>query len=813
MSMFHWLDVRYALRLLRRSPAFTALTVIVLGGGLALSIFTFSFLHAAMVRPLPLSGGERLVRVEPASGSVPGTIDAAELALVRPGVTTLRDLGAFTRRELILGSEGRRRVIGATAAEWNIFEHTRTPPAIGRTFRAGDAAPGAEPVIVLAHRTWEVAFGGDSGIVGRTVALDGTMTRVIGVMPEGYGFPVAAAAWVPLGAETLRAPVPRTLYLDVYGRLAPGASASEARRELEVLFTRARASLPRRADEPPAAPVHLDVRSFPMAQIGDEAPLVFGLLNLLASLILMLACIDVVNLLLARANERSRETAVRLALGASRGRLVMQGMWESVLLSLSGGVLATVLAAWGLDAINAWTHSRLADNLAFWWVWGFDRTTLLAAGAFVTATIAVLGGVVAARTTRMRVNEALQDGGTRAGARAEGRIARALVATQIATVSVLMFFGVMSGIVAWQAAHVEFGYDTRHLLAASVDLPADRYETPERRAAFFRALDTRLAQWREIDGAVLRTRLADDGTAEGEIEIGDGRPVPPAGTRPRAYVRGVLGPLTALGMSLGEGRLLDASDRRDGPPVAVVSRAFAARHWPTRSAVGQRVRLSGLGERDEWRTVVGVVSDVVLGNPLSRERSTEAVYVPLAQSDAASVSIMFRHRGDEGGARAALNQSIAAIDPTLPPPDVSTYDEILEKSALIARSVAKLFAACFGFALLLAVCGTYGLMARAIGRRTREIGVRRALGATDGDIVRLLMGQGGRQLGIGAVVALPAMLLVGAGFAHYVPIALALAAATGLAVTATIVAVVLAATYVPTRRALAVAPRDALWRE
>jgi putative ABC transport system permease protein len=278
-------------------------------------------------------------------------------------------------------------------------------------------------------------------------------------------------------------------------------------------------------------------------------------------------------------------------------------------------------------------------------------------------------------------------------------------------------------------------------------------------------------------------------------------------------VQATLGSLATLGVRLRAGRETDATDRSGTVPVAVVSQAFAERHWPRATALGQRVRLTGAGEHAEWRTVVGVVSDVLLGNALSRDRSAQAVYVPLGQTAAVDATIVFRHRDDAAAAQAALYQTLASVDPLLPPPAVSTFDEMLGKTALIARSVAKLFALCFGFALVLAVSGTYGLMARSIGRRTREIGLRRALGATDGVIVRTLLGQGGRQLRVGAVVALPFMLLVGVGFPHFFPIGVALSLATGFGVASTIVAIVLVATYAPTRTAMSIAPRDALWRE
>jgi predicted permease len=804
--MFHWQDVRYALRLLRRSPFFTVLTIAVLGGGLGLSIFTFSFLHIAMVRPLPLHEGERVVRIM--EGRT-GSIDAAEFAALRPALRTVTGVGAYSWRELILGSDGARRAVHAAAAEWNIFEVTRTPPMLGRGFRIDDERPGAEPVIVLGHRTWEVAFGSDPGIVGRLVPIDGVPTRVIGVMPAGYGFPVAADAWVPIPTSLLEARVPDVARVQAWARLAGGATTSSARSELETLLSRVRRERAAgMSGEAPAARVV--VQSFQRAQIGDEAPLVFGVLNLLATLILLLACINVTNLLLARANERARETAVRLALGAPRARLILQGLWESVLLCVAGGVLATALAAWGLDAIDGWAQSNLEGNLAFWWKWRADGTTVLAAGAFVTLTLAVLGAATSLRATQVHINAVLADGGARTGGRREARTARVLVATQVGVVSVLMFFGVLSAIVAWRVAHLDVGFDTRHLLQAGVEPAADRQDTRAKRDAFWLGIHEALAAQPEIDAFVLRNGLADIGSRGGELVI-DGDSLG-GGARPTAYVQAAIGSLDVFGVGVIDGRSLSRDDGPSAPPVALVSRSLATRHWPGRSPIGARVRLSGLDAKEPTRTVVGVVEDMIMGAPLSRDRSPLAVWVPLRQVDAPYAVAIFRHRGNVAATRAGFHEAHRNVDPLLPVGSVQTFEEILGKSALLARSVTKLFAACFGFALLLAVSGTYGLMSRSIGQRTREIGVRRALGATDRVIVRLLLGQGARQLGVGALVALPFMLLVGVGFAMYVPIALPIATGAGVLVAATVIGVVLAATWLPTRRALMVTVRDALWR-
>lgn len=816
-DMLHLQDVRYAFRLLARSPLFTLLTLVVLAGGMGVTVFTFSFLYTAMLRPIPLSGGERIVRLQAVEDGSVRSFDAADFARMRPQIATLSDVGLWNSRDVVMGSAeggGARRVLETTAVEWTLFDATRNPPALGRAFRPDDEAPGAAPVIVLSHRTWILAFGGDSTVVGRRVLLNGVSTEVVGVMPPGYGFPVAADSWVPLGSAVREATEPGRYAVSAFGRLADGATREQASQELETLLRRARSDRPPVAADSSGTRLGVLVRSFPMAQMGDEGPYVFGILNLMAVLILLLACVNVANLLLARANERSRELAVRLALGASRARLAIQALWEPVALVTIGGGLATALAAWGLGVVNRWAQQHMEGNLAFWWVWGMDTPTIIAAGGFMTVTIAALGGVMAVRATSTRFHDVLRDSGTRAGGRGAGRAARALVVTQVATVTVLLFFGVLSGIAAHRFANMNPGYDTTRLLASSVEPEAARYATADARRALWTRLYDGMSAWPEVEHVVVRARLGEGDDESGALEFGDGRSLA-AGATPRAWVQGVLGSLEALGIATLEGRPLTPGDRDGQAGVALVSRAAAQRHWPGKSPVGERVRLPGTGEtgEDTWRTIVGVVDDVMYGDEFSRDRSAVAVYVPLTQHDAGWVTLLFRHRGDAAAAQAALHTTVTTVDPQLVPSKVSTYDEILEKSALIARSVSRLFAICFAFALLLAVSGTYGLMARSIGMRTREIGVRRALGASDRSIQQLLLGQGGRQLGIGAVVALPLMVLVGLAFARFFPIAPWLALSIGVGVSLAIVAVVLAATWIPTRRALAVAPRDALFRE
>ena len=807
--MIHAQDIRYAVRLLVRSPGFSFLTVLLLAGGLGLSTFTFSFLHTAMMRPLPLSEGDRIVRltrVQEDGRRAP--VDVIDVAMLRASMRTVRELGAYTSREVIVGREGDRRVLSATLADPVLFKVTRTPAFLGRTLLPSDAEPGADPVIVLTYQTWQTTFAADRAVLDSPVFINGVSTRVVGVMPERFGFPVAQDAWLPLPTTATTATLAGTDFLSLFGRLAPGATHAQVAAEGTALLKGALVA--RDTSGTVATRTAMTAESFPAAQMGDERILVFTFLNVLAALILLLALVNATTLLTARANERVRETAVRLALGASTSRLVMQGMWEGLILCVLAGLVGTAGAAWGLDAITRWTQANMPDNLAFWWVWRMDRVTLLSAGAFVTVAIAVLGSVVSLRAIRTNVREVLQDGSARSGSRREGRLARTLIAMQVTAVTVLMFVGVLSGVMARRVVTIDPGYDPTNLLQADLTPPSDRFATNDARLPVYQAVEAGLAERAAIDGVLLRARLAEPRGVSGRFALREPRA---PGTLPSANILATLGAVSTLGIDLVDGRHLNASDDRTRAPVVVISQSLALRHWRGRSPIGEQLRLAGVGDTLQWRTIVGVVSDIPYGDPLSRDRSTEAVYLPLLQTTVPSVDVFVRHAATEVAGRQALHEVFGAVDPLLVPGYIFRASEVIAKAGMITTGMTKLFGACFAFALLLAVAGTYGLMSRAIGLRTREIGVRRALGATDARATRMLLAQGARQLGVGTLVAVPILAAIGAAGTHFFPLSGVLTAVMAVVVSLAIVAVVLAATWIPTRKVLRVALRDALWRE
>ena len=706
----------------------------------------------------------------------------------------------------MIGRGGETRVVTVTDADPVLFSVARTPTRLGRPLLPADAAPGAEPVMVLTHRTWEVAFASSPAVVDRVVPINGVGTRIVGVMPPGFGFPVAQDIWLPLPA-TDAATAPSVDGVSLFARLAPGATPAQAAAEASTVLQSIAAA---RRPSAPGTVVHaMSVESFPAAQIGEERTVVFTALNAAAGLILLLSLVNVTTLLTARANERVRETAVRLAFGASTGRLVVQGLWETVILCLAGGVAGTAAAAWGLDAITRWTRANMEGNLAFWWVWQMDRVTIASAGAFVTVAIAVLGAIVSMRALRTNVRDVLQDGSARGriAARRPARPRARRHAGDDRDGADVRGRAVRRGRAPRGVARPRLRPGPR--AAGRSDAAGRALRGRDARDAVFRDVEAWLAQDGALSGVLLRQRLAArDSGGTFAVRTAD----PNAASAP-AHVLATLGAMSTLGIDLVQGRALAVSDDRRQAPVAAISRSLAARQWPGRSPLGEQLRLSGRGDAEPWRTIVGVVSDVPYGNPFGRDRSAEAIYVPLLQAGVTDTDVIVRYRTSEVAGRQALHQVFGAIDPQMVPGFVFRASEVIEKSGLITVGLAKLFGACFAFALLLALAGTYGLMSASIGLRTREIGVRRALGATEAMATRMLLTQGARQLGVGTLIAAPVLLAIGVAATQLFPLGGALTAAAGVLVSAAIVAMVLATTWLPTRRVLSVPLRDAIWKE
>jgi predicted permease len=793
-------DLKYALRLLAKSPWFTALTVLVLAGGLAISLYTYAALNTIVYRDLPLPNSGSIVRI--AYGAWPNVrpLDAFELAGMRAQARSVEELGVYRDSRALVGEAGASRSVLGAESDWRIFEFTRVQPLLGRGFVRDDGAPGAEPVAVLGYATWQSAFAGDASVVGTLARINGRPTRIVGVMPEGYGFPMNKGIWLPLPAEDLEPDGYSGKMFDAYARVRPGVSAETAEAELTELVERIRRAQPE-TDERTREPV--SIGSLQAASFGVFGDVVFGVLNSLSLAILLLAAVNIGNLLLARTNARMNEIGVRIALGAPRVRLVVQTALENVILCSLGGALAIYLAARTLQATSGFMRSLLGNYMPFWWTWGLDTELVVVTGLLLVSTIAVVSVLPALSVTRADPNRLLKDG-PRAGRGLEtGRISRALVTVQVALISAVMLVGSAAALIAGRMTDFDFGMDTANLYMMGVELPEGRYATAAERSSFH---DRLLAELRATPGVDAARVMRDSLIAPFGVTGADY--ATPA-ERPTAWLV-VLGESPVpIGPVLLEGRAFDSRDDATGLKTALVSRTLAGEQWPGKSPLGETIEVAIADAAPERRVVVGVVGDVTFDPVGMSAAGNSAIYVPLSQSSLPSTRVIVRHFGDEAVAHGAMYEALARVDATIAP-NINSYDTALDSLTRFARAITKLFAGCGAFAILLAITGIYGMSSNAVVLRTHEIGLRRALGATNRSVIGLFVKQSARQLTIGLSLSALLSIVVLAVIRRTFAIGAGELALIGSGVVLVISTTVLASVYLSVRSAIRLDPSSAL---
>jgi len=806
-------DLRYSLRLLTRSPAFSLTTVVILTGGLSVSLFTYSLLHTMMYKPLPLPAGDAVVRIFALEGGRTQYMEGHTFDFVRRNVDSFEVIGAYDTRLVQIRGGTSPASIQATFVEPNMFDVAAVAPSLGRRLLPADAEPGAEPVVVLSYYMWSATFGSDPDIIDDLVDLNGVSTRIVGVMPRDFGFPVFGLLWLPVDLSESGRPEGEVTFLSAYAKLRAGVSAERANLELHETVQRYRATVTDR-DTLDATPDSAKTRTFQKAQMGDEAEVSFAIMNMAAGFILLLACVNAANLLLARCLERTREITIRVAIGASRLRLVIQMMGEGIIMTTVAGGLTIFVTARALAIFDARSHAAAPEGLAYWWRWGMDAPTLAAASVLMLGTALLVGGIPAWRVVRADTNAALRDGQQGGQGLATDRLTRTLVVVQIAAISVLLFLGGMTAHVTYQAGTIDFGLDTDRVMIGSVVISEEDYPTPEARVALLQRVKAEVEASAAIEAVMLRAQVGGEGPVMLEGAVYDNE-----ANQPTARVRTQMGDSAMLGLELRSGRRLDERDALAALPTAMVSEALARELWGAQSPLGRRLRVGSVEtapgeEQRPWRTVVGVVSNIYEGNPLDGEREGQTLYLPMAQLAPTSAGITFRHRGDTSAAMAAMTGALDEIGPTVELVRVTNFDEMLDQIRGMSLAVSQVLGACFGFALILAIGGIYGLTSRSVTQRTQEIGIRRALGASKARIIALFLRGSGRQLTIGLGLALAVGVTTSiAVLSRYPELNVWAFVTAGLLVPTLITGLVLTATYLPTRRAVKMNPRAAIWRE
>jgi predicted permease len=740
-----WLgDLRVGFRLLVRNPAVTLPVAATLALGIGSTVTMFSITHG-LLRDLPVERPEEVVAIAPVDARL-GTgggvlVPAADLEALRSVQTSFRDVAAYRRGSFQVSdvaAEGGysrvavepRRYDGAEIVPWAL-DLLEVRPWIGRGFEPSDLAAGSPPVVLVSHRLWRERFGADPRALGRPLRVGGTVRTVVGVMPERFGFPTLQHVWVPLdlGTAALRGDAD----LDAFARLRPGVTLEQASAELALLAPRLPSALARSA----GAPETLIAERFTERFIGSDAgPLLYAMLAVV-SCVLLIACANVTNVLLARSVHRAREMALRAALGGARTRILRQLLSETLWLAGAGALGGTALAWLGVD----WFQRALGHRIERFWVeFRVDGAALLFAASLTLLATVLAGLAPALQTLRADVVGALRDAAGGVSSFRMARTARLLVAVEVALSCVLVSIAALMGRGASELAARDLGFDPAAVLAGSLVLEEDDYPDGAAILELADRLRGEAAERPALGAAAIASKAPGLESASQPLAL-EGEVYVEPEDQPRVQVRHLdpayfalfeVAPARALGGG-DTGRVIQERDRDGAVPVAVVNVAFVERVLGGGNAVGRRVRLASEGEAGTWREIVGVVDD--RGTTMEEGRPAPGLLLPLAQAPTARLVLLVRPSGGVEAAAAAMRSAVSTVDPLLPIDELATVEQRLREETLPQRTFGFMFAT-FGVAgLLLAGVGLYGVLAFTVSRRAREIGLSRALGADTGQVL------------------------------------------------------------------------------
>jgi putative ABC transport system permease protein len=738
-------DVRYAVRTLARSPGFTVVALLALALGIGANTAVFSVVNGVLLRPLPFADSDRLLMVFTSRPhSERGNASVAEFLDWRAASRSFQTLDAVDRNRFTLTGDGEAVQISGLSVTATFFETLKVRPLLGRTFANGDDRPGRDPTVVLSERLWRKRYASNPDIVGKVVTLGGRPHTVIGVMPASFEFwqrDVEAWAIFPLRPPTRRGPH----LLRGVARLRPGVTVAHAAAEMEMIARRVQ-----RANPKDYANLRFPVVPVREAIVGDIRPLLWVLSGAVV-LVLLIAVSNVANLMLARSTARQREIAVRLSIGAGRGRLVRQFMTESVLLSLAGGALGTGLAVSGVTALR-----RLGpQDLPRLGEIGVDGQVLAFTLLVSLASALLFGLAPALAACAAPLNERLKAGGRAGESRSQGRARGVLVVAQV-TLSVLLLIG--AGLLVRSFTRLGrvdpgFGAPPDRVLTMLVSLTGPRFEKPHAVTAFWDELLVRTRALPGVEATSMSLTIPPYGTEFDDYEI-EGKPLPVGEEHPSVPVPFVSHDYRkTLGIPLLRGRWFDGRDRADTPRVTVISESMARKHFSGENPVGRRMKYGGPTQTwHPYMEIIGVVGDVKY---LGLDRDSGAVFYELSfRIPFRDMWLLVRTQGEAQPLAAAVRRVIHSLDPDVPVDRVGTIAQELAHSVTLPRFRSLLMAVFAASALLLSAIGIYGVIAYSVAQRTQEIGVRIALGATPMGVVRMVLGQGGRLAVVGIALGL-----------------------------------------------------------
>jgi putative ABC transport system permease protein len=800
-------DLRYGFRMLLKRPGFAFVTIVTLSLGIGANSAIFTVVNAALLRPLPYREPERLVHLWETTprqqfgereASYPDYLDW------KANNQVFEDVAGYTKRSFTLtGRDTPERLEGAAVTD-NFLQVLGVEPALGRSFRPGEGLPNTARLVLLSHGLWQRRFGGDPNIVGQTLALNGESYEVIGVLPERFQFAPANTAelWATLNPNDGQVSRRFMHWLNIIARLKPNVSIEQAQAGMGSV-----AQAIAQGDPASHTGTAIKVISLHEQIVGNIRPILLVLLCAVC-FVLMIACANVANLLLARSTARRKEIAIRTALGAGRARLIRQLLTESMALALLGGAVGLVLAQWGVDLLLAGIPAAQAKTMPYLQGLTIDSRVLLFTIGVSLLTGVVFGLAPALQSSKLNLQESLKEGGKTSAAQTHGRLRSLLVVSEIALALVLLVgAGLMLKSLVRLLA-VDPGFNPDNLLTLRVLLPMTKYPEDAQLAAFHQQLIEHVENLPGVKGvgSVNILPLLGGNTA---TFVPEGRPAPPPGEEVESNIRDVSSSyFRVMSVPLIRGRYFTDQDTAQTPPVLIINQTLANRLFPGQDAVGQRLIYPKL-EMPPFE-IVGVVGDEKVTG--LDKAITPVVYGPYLQAPNNSISLVVRTNSDPNSIAMAVRSEIQALDPDLPVFDVRTMGQIIDSSpsTFLRRYPAFLIGVFATVALALAMIGIYGVISYSVTQRTHEIGVRMALGARQLDIFKMILGQGLILTLIGIGSGLLAALLLTRFLSSLLFGVSAADPLTYIAVSLPLIAVALLACYIPARRATRVDPMVAL---